>query len=585
MKSPRSLLFTTLRLGVFFCGLVGMGAPHPGFASWSHNEPGLSVNFSDGLGGRSSGGFFVLSLESKNTTQAEIPLRLTVNFAGRFRADGGSVVTQIQVPLGQGRQQVFFPAPYADGFGSRTGVESVGPGGRFLNQIQVYRGGNDGTMPFAVAGHGYEQLASDIAKVVGSVESNMVHAQSPLAQRFLGKVHLDKRSLVGSFLDFERLPNEPRGFGSLTGLWVNASDWNAASAPLRLAVRDWVRAGGRLFVMARERTKLADLPEELGALGLGRVASDEPLASDRLKGFSSKVIALDSTPFPGRTEDYLDWKSRLLPPFELHIRLLLGLLLGFLILLLPVNLLWLAPVSKRHRLFVTVPAISLLACLGLVAFVLLTDGRGGIGIRNGLVLLGGAGESAVLYQEQLSRTGMVASTRFVLPGDASFVVCKMDRHDAFRSFRSGLETAGDWFSARSIQGHALQRWLPTSAGVTLQAGSGDAPVLVAGGFTSTGPVFYADKNGDYWTAPKLPAGTPVALVRASAGAFEAWFGRCVFEPSSNLQARMREALQRRDWFFAVAEGGSDFWIPTLPQVRWVRDQMVYLGPVRREESL
>ncbi len=585
MKSPRSLLFTILRFSVFFCGLVGVGGPHSGFASWSHSEPGLSVNLSDGLGGMSSGGFFVLSLELKNTTQAEIPLRLKVNFGGRFRADGGSVLTQIQVPPGEGRRQVFFPAPYADGFGSRTGVESVGPGGKVLNQIRVYRVGDDGTAPFAVAGHGYDQLASDLAKVFGSAGSNMNYAPSPLAQRFLGKVPLDKRSSVGSFLDFESLPNEPRGFGSLTGLWVNPSDWNAASASLRLAVRDWVRAGGRLFVMARERTKLADLPEELGALGLGRVALDEPLASDRLKGFSSKVIALDSTPFPGRTEDYLDWTSRLLPPFELRIRLLLGLLLGFLILLLPVNLLWLAPVSKRHRLFVTVPAISLLACLGLVAFVLLTDGRGGIGIRNGLVLLGGAGESAVLYQEQLSRTGMVPSTRFVLPEDASLVVCKMDRHDAFRSFRSGVETAGDWFSARSIQGHALQRWLPTSAGVTLQAGSGDAPVLVAEGFASTGPVFYADKNGDYWTAPKLPAGMPVALVRASDGAFEDWFGRCVFEPSSNLQARMREALQRRDWFFAVAEGAPDFWVSTLPQLRWVRDQMVYLGPVRREEAL
>ena len=184
-----------------------------------------------------------------------------------------------------------------------------------------------------------------------------------------------------------------------------------------------------------------------------------------------------------------------------------------------------------------------------------------------------------------SSTGMVPSTRFVLPEDASFVVCKMDRHDAFRSFRSGVETAGDWFSARSIQGHALQRWLPTSAGVTLQAGSGDAPVLVAAGLGSTGPVFYADKNGDYWTAPKLQAGLPVALVRASAGAFEDWFGRCVFEPSSNLQARMREALQRRDWFFAMAEGAPDFWVSTLPQLRWVRDQMVYLGPVRREEAL
>ncbi len=585
MKSPCSLLLRTVRLVVFLCAFNGVFGPYSGFASWSHHEPGLNVDFSEILGDKLSGGFFSLSLEFKNTTVAEIPLQLNVDFLGRSRTDGGSVLMQIQLPPGKGRRQVLLPAPYVDGFGNSTRVESVGPAGRFLHHIQAYRVGNDGTAPFAVAGSGYEQFAGELAKVFGGPHATLTHASPPLSLRFEGKVPLEKRTPVGSFPDFESLPHESRGFGSLSGLWINLSDWNAASAPLRLAVRDWVRAGGRLFVMAKEWTALADLPENLGALGLGWVALDEPIASGRLKEFSVKVLGLDDSPFPGRMEDYSGWKSRLLPPFELHIRLLLGLLLGFLILLLPVNLLWFAPVHKRHRLFVTVPAISLVAGLGLGAFVLLTDGRGGIGIRNGLVLFGGGKESTFLYQEQLSRTGMVSSTRFGLPEDAAFVICKMDRHDAFRSFRSGQGIAGGWFSSRAIQGHVLQRWGPTSAGVTLRTGAGDAPVLVAEGLASTGPVFYADKNGDYWTAPKLPAGTPVALVRASTGAFEDWFGRCVFEPSSNLQARMREARGRRDWFFTVAEGAPDFWVPTLPQVRWVRDQMVYLGPVRREEAL
>jgi hypothetical protein len=47
---------------------------------------------------------------------------------------------------------------------------------------------------------------------------------------------------------------------------------------------------------------------------------------------------------------------------------------------------------------------------------------------------------------------------------------------------------------------------------------------------------------------------------------------------------MREALHRREWFFTAAEEGSDFWVPTLPRVRWIRDQMVCLGPVRKEEK-
>jgi hypothetical protein len=119
-------------LAAFFCGLAGGIGPHSGYASWTHGEPGLNVDFSEILGDKLSGGFFVLALELKNTTAAEIPLQLNVTFAGRSHSDGGSVRTQIRVPPGSGSRQVILPTPYADGFGGRIQVESVGPAGRFL---------------------------------------------------------------------------------------------------------------------------------------------------------------------------------------------------------------------------------------------------------------------------------------------------------------------------------------------------------------------------------------------------------------------------------------------------------------------
>jgi hypothetical protein len=582
--SPRLLLIKALRFTALCLCLIAGIHPRAGLADWSHSEPGLNVEFSDTLGGKSSGGFLVLALSFENTTRKEVSLRLNVTFEGSFRSDGGSVSSQIQVPVGKGRTQVLLPSPYVDGFGSRIRVQCVGPTGSTLHHLFNHRVGNNTTVPFAVAGQESERYAQDLAKLFGVEESPWVHSPPPLAERFNGKVPRMKRSSDGDFPSFSKLPREPRGFSSITGLWLDASDWDAAPAPLRAAVRDWVRAGGRLFVMAGEQAALSNFSPALGPLGLGRVTWHERLSPNALKALSGKVLALDDSPFPGRVEDYAQWKSQLLPPFEVNVRLLVGFLLGFVGLLLPVNFLWLAPLQKRHRVFVTVPAISLLAGLGLVALVVLTDGTGGAGIRNGLLLLGKDKEPAVLYQEQLSRTGMVSSSSFSLPEDATLVVCKMDRHDAFRSLRSGLETAGDWFSSRSIQGHTLQRWLPTDAGVLLQTGTGGAPVLVAQGFIPEGAVFYADKEGQYWTAPRLVAGNPVTLVRASAKDFEDWFLSRIMEPSSNLQARMREALQRREWFFSTIGGGSDFWIPTLSQVRWIRDQMVCLGPVRKEEN-
>jgi hypothetical protein len=496
--------------------------------------------------------------------------------------DGGSVWEEIRVPQGTGQRSILFPVPYVDGFGTRTRVESIGPSDRTLHHLLSHRASNDGTAPFAVVDPSEDAFAQDLGKIFGAAESYMTHSPSPLAKRFQGQVPPLKRFMVGTFPPLHGLPTQPEGFSGLSGLWVNAVAWKNAPDAVRLGIRDWVRAGGRLYVPTSGQPALKDLPSASADLGLGRVTFEKPLDSSNLKALAEEVLALDQNPFPGRVEDYAEWKSDLLPPFELHIRWLLGLLFGFVILLLPVNFLWLAPLQKRHRLFVTVPVISLIGGIVLVVVILVTDGRGGTGIRNGLVLVGEGSERSVFYQEQLSRTGMVSSTRFNLPADVAFVVCKLERPDAFRSIRSGHETAGNWFASRAIQAHALQQWISPGAGVAIQQEADGAPRLVAKAVTSSGPVFYCDRDGEYWTAPRLEAGVPTALVRSSAGAFEDWFGKSVSDPSSNLRARMREASKRRDWFFTAAAGGTDFWIPTLPQVRWIRDEMVLVGPVQRE---
>ncbi|MEY2599839.1 MAG: hypothetical protein RLZZ142_2098, partial [Verrucomicrobiota bacterium] len=96
------------------------------------------------------------------------------------------------------------------------------------------------------------------------------------------------------------------------------------------------------------------------------------------------------------------------------------------------------------------------------------------------------------------------------------------------------------------------------------------------------PVYYADPQGNYWTASELLPGKPTPLAPCKKGDFESWVASAISEPSPNLSARIAQSKAKRGWFFGGAQEAPGIWIPTSPQVRWVRDEMLCLGPVSRE---
>jgi hypothetical protein len=282
--------------------------------------------------------------------------------------------------------------------------------------------------------------------------------------------------------------------------------------------------------------------------------------------------------------DYSGWSSELTKAPRLQLGWLVFFLLGFAVLAAPVNLYLIAPRNKRHRLFVSVPMLSLGAVGALVGFILFNEGAGGTGMRNALLMLEPGAGNSILYQEQLSRTGMVAQSGFPFPEDAVFMWVPGEgrtNHNV-ALLRQGNTAAGGWFVARAVQSHILQRWIPSRAEVVLRQSPGAAPALVSSVNHVMGPVFYVDEAKHYWKAGELAPGNPAVMEKATPEEFTAWYAGVFAEPSANLRARAKQVGARPGWFYAKAEAAPDFWIATSPQIRWVRDQMLCCGPVKAQ---
>lgn len=447
------------------------------------------------------------------------------------------------------------------------------------------------TMPVAFSA----SLHLDGAQAQKAFESSAVGphaAHDALFFRFQKEIPARHRALRGTtFQGLDDFPADARSFFGLAGLWLDESEWKRSSAPMQEAVLEWVRSGGRLYLTRPEGG--AQTLEPLMGIesrdvnqsrewGLGRILRQgawKAADSGRLK---ADVLDLDKSPFPPLAADYAGWTSALTAPVQANLVWLLLFLFGFAVLAAPVNLYLIAPKQRRHRLFVTVPLLSLCAVILLVGFILASEGTGGTGIRNGLLLLEPGAASSILYQEQSSRTGIIAQSGFPLPEDAVFMWVRAQHSDGHSStlLRNGAEASGGWFLSRAVQAHLLQRWIPSRAAVVVKQGAGGNPTLVSTVNHRMGPVFFVDDSGGHWKVGELLPGSPATTEKTSKQDFESWYAGVFQEPSSNLKARAEHARGRSGWFYAKAQEAPDFWIPTSPKIRWVRDEMLCCGPVK-----
>ena len=316
-----------------------------------------------------------------------------------------------------------------------------------------------------------------------------------------------------------------RGYAAFALVVLTPEDWETMAPSARTALGDWTRMGGHLqFVGGMPADAPApDVPGET-ARGLGGVHPPPTTDNDNQPAFNnlpaiSEASKSDSPAIAAMKlgESQLHaWLGRINPDIlrdRFVIWPMVIVLIVFFIMITPINLFVLAPSRRRHRLFRTIPAISLTACGLLALAVGLGDGVGGKGER--LVWIEsrpGAENREFITQLQASRSGALLGTRFTVP-DAAYLapLRPPGSRVTLRVEGNQLEAGGGWFTSRATQAQFLQAARPGRGRIEWMASNPSSPQAVATFDFPLRDVFVHHTDGTWWHAPTMPQGETTTL--------------------------------------------------------------------------
>jgi len=396
------------------------------------------------------------------------------------------------------------------------------------------------------------------------------------------------------------------GFGAL---FVRTRDWQALPPEARSTILQYVSLGGSLILTHSVfNAQIGPVPDQ-GLMGFGTIKilslsdvtppNPAPEPSPALfpstkparppmgaaEEIASEVFQLSSpilrdVAVAGQREWKLAKAITDIPaPHGLIVTfmILFGLIIG------PLNFFVLAPAGARHRLFVTTPAISLVATLLMVGLIIGRDGFGGTGRRFLVVLSLPEERTLSVLQDQVSRTGVLIRSAFrevagtmmeTIPLSSGKTERRSRERTASFAFENGW-TSGSWFRSRAVQGQFLMASVPSRARIEITQEPGGKPSAQSLFDYPLGRFYYLDANGAVWTAERLPTGSKVPLEPSSASALEKWWAGATHEAGPWLTESIAETRGQAGWFYAEGEAGP--FVPTLGSIKWEKDRSVFLG--------
>lgn len=385
-----------------------------------------------------------------------------------------------------------------------------------------------------------------------------------------------------ALVNVNQLPPDWRVWSPYALVYLGRGEYAQLDVARRAALRAWVAAGGVLYLVPETESE-----RTFETCGAGQIISlSKPLAT---VPSATALVNLDLS--LASHAGYPDQDMlRLQPGSTLHgaaerapssMKWLIGFVAAFAIIAGPINLYVLAPASKRHRLFVTTPLISLAGVAVLGAAILIQDGMGGEGWRQALVVLIPHQHEAVVVQEQASRTGFVATQAFAIADDVQMTRLPFPNERGQYHSATGQDllrrdgtASGGWFRSRSSQAQLLQRVVPTRARVErVGVEQNGAPIVLSSfAITLRGFVCVAE-DGDLWHADELAPGARVTL---SAGGD--WIDPRAPGCTERFADLFAQATARRPGCWVAKSSESDLApIATSHSVRWRTADVLVTG--------
>ena len=393
------------------------------------------------------------------------------------------------------------------------------------------------------------------------------------------------------------MPADWRAWSPFHAVLLTASEYMAYSPEQRAGLRDWVMQGGLLFLEPTTPGPLIGGPLLQERVGTGVITTmawtiddylappepnedatawvkvAEPTVLFPLLQFDALALTLPSGQLlsaPPLSRDFMRGDSYWTGKWAALILAAFAFLAG------PVNLFRLAPGGRRHRMFFTTPTIALAFAGVLGASILWWDGFGGGGNRAVVVVFVSEEGKAVIYQDQVARTGVLGTQSFPMNDITVMANLSVSNYDATgRSaflVRGDGMARGDWFRNHWGAAQHLRQLAPTTNWI------GVTPGLMAPMVESRMPIqlhsfIYVDGRNQFWYASDVAPGAAVRLQRA---ALRLW---PPLNPggSKYLDNVLAAAARIEPGRWVALGAPTDLApIPTLRSIAW-RDNIVFTG--------